>query len=41
MQKAEMKLNKKKMTAPIVPPVKKGKIYDICIKSSRIKLYLF
>jgi len=29
MQKAQMKLNKNKMGAPTVPPVKKGYIYKI------------
>jgi len=33
MQKAQMKLNKKKMGAPTVPPVKKGYIYRIYVNS--------
>lgn len=34
MQKAQMKLIKKKMGAPTVPPVKKGYCYKIYVNSS-------
>jgi len=39
MQKAQMKLNKKKMGAPTVPPVKKGNIYKIYVNSLHLIVF--
>jgi len=36
-----MKLNKKKMAAPIVPPVKKGKIYIYILKVQELNYSYF